>query len=368
MIDRRVVSNFNWFFFLAILTVSVIGVVTIYSANHARPEEFFRVLYIKQIYWILYGLIAMLFALVLDYRWFSRYAFLIYTLTFFGLVYVLVNGVVASGSKRWIYIGPISIQVSEFAKIAIIIVLAKYFESEKISGQYALRDLVVPAILTAALGGLIVVQPDLGTTMMILFIFLAFIVAIEINRMTLIKLFMSGLAFAPALWFFLKDYQKARVRTLFNPDLDPLGAGYHSIQSKIAIGSGGFWGKGLFAGTQSRLNFLPEKHTDFIFTLFSEEFGFIGSIGLMILYSIIILRVIRIGTISRSSFARLFCFGFAFAIFIYITVNLSMVLGLLPIVGSPLPIMSYGGSSMLATMIGFGIVMSAKVHSKQMIA
>ena len=146
MIDRRIVSNFNWFFFLAILTVSVIGVVTIYSANHARPEEFFRELYIKQIYWIVYGLIAMLFALILDYRWFSRYAFLIYTLTLIGLVYVLVNGVVVSGSKRWIYIGPISIQVSEFAKIAIIIVLAKFFESGKISGQYTLRDLVAPAI------------------------------------------------------------------------------------------------------------------------------------------------------------------------------------------------------------------------------
>ena len=151
MIDRRLVSNFNWFFFLAILAVSVIGIVTIYSANHARPEEFFRGLYIKQIYWIVYGLIAMLFALILDYRWFSRYAFLIYTLTLVGLVYVLANGIVVSGSKRWIYIGPISIQVSEFAKIAIIIVLAKFFESEKISGQYTLRDLVLIDVLNLSL-------------------------------------------------------------------------------------------------------------------------------------------------------------------------------------------------------------------------
>ena len=166
----------------------------------------------------------------------------------------------------------------------------------------------------------------------------------------------------------LEPYQKLRILTFLDPDRDPLGAGYQIIQSKIAIGSGGFSGKGFLSGTQSYLDFLPEKHTDFIFTLFSEEFGFLGSIGLIILYTIIILRVIRIGTICRSSFARLFCFGFAFALFIYITVNLSMVLGLLPIVGSPLPIMSYGGSSMLATMIGFGIVMSAKVHSKQMIA
>ena len=368
MIDRRLASNFNWLYFLSILLVSVIGVVTIYSANHARPEEFFRGLYIKQIYWICYGLIAMLVALALDYRWFSRYAYLIYALTIIGLGYVLLNGVVVSGSKRWIRISSVSIQVSEFAKIAIIIVLAKYFESGKLSGQYTLHDLIVPALLTATIGGFIVVQPDLGTTMMILFIFLAFIVAIEINQATLIKLFIGGLALAPTLWFVLKGYQKARLRTLFNPELDPLGAGYHSIQSKIAIGSGGFWGKGLFAGTQSRLNFLPEKHTDFIFTLFAEEHGFQGSLGLLLIYIIIIYRVLRVGTISRSYFAKLFCYGYASSIFFYISVNMSMVLGLLPIVGSPLPIMSYGGSSMLATMIGFAIVMSAKINHKQLIA
>jgi len=362
MIDRRVVSNFNWFFFLAILTVSVIGVVTIYSANHARPEEFFRVLYIKQIYWILYGLIAMLFALVFDYRWFSRYAFLIYTLTFFGLVYVLVNGVVASGSKRWIYIGPISIQVSEFAKIAIIIVLAKYFESEKISGQYALRDLVVPAILTAALGGLIVVQPDLGTTMMILFIFLAFIVAIEINRMTLIKLFMSGFAFAPALWFFLKDYQKARVRTLFNPDLDPLGAGYHSIQSKIAIGSGGFWGKGLFAGTQSRLNFLPEKHTDFIFSVFAEETGFFGVILLISLFIFIILKGLNIAFRAADRFGFFLSLGLIISIAFYIIFNIGMTVGIFPITGIPLPFVSYGGSSLITNYFAAGLLLNVEMR------
>ena len=159
-----------------------------------------------------------------------------------------------------------------------------------------------------------------------------------------------------------------RILTFIDPDRDPLGAGYQIIQSKIAIGSGGLDGKGFLKGTQSYLDFLPEKHTDFIFTLFSEEFGFIGSVGLLILYTIIIFRIIRIGALSRSNFSKLFCFSFAFSIFIYIVVNLSMVLGLLPIVGSPLPIMSYGGSSMLATMIGFGIVLSAKINHKQTIA
>ena len=171
----------------------------------------------------------------------------------------------------------------------------------------------------------------------------------------------------PFVISFLKPYQKLRILSFFNPDRDPLGAGYQIIQSKIAVGSGGLTGKGFLQGTQSYLEFLPEKHTDFIFTLFSEEHGFVGSVFLLIIYGILIYRVIKIGSISRSYFGRLFCYGFGSAIFIYIAVNMSMVLGLLPIVGSPLPIMSYGGSSMLATMIGLSIVMSTKIYHKQII-
>ena len=171
----------------------------------------------------------------------------------------------------------------------------------------------------------------------------------------------------PFVISFLKPYQKLRILSFFNPDRDPLGAGYQIIQSKIAVGSGGLIGKGFLQGTQSYLEFLPEKHTDFIFTLFSEEHGFVGSVFLLIVYAILIYRIIKIGSISRSYFGRLFCYGFGSAIFIYIAVNMSMVLGLLPIVGSPLPIMSYGGSSMLATMIGISIVMSTKIYNKQII-
>jgi rod shape determining protein RodA len=362
MIDRRLASNFNWLYFLSILLVSVIGVVTIYSANHARPEEFFRGLYIKQIYWIGYGLIAMLIALALDYRWFSRYAYLIYALTIIGLGYVLLNGVVVSGSKRWIRIASISIQVSEFAKIAVIIVLAKYFESGKLSGQYTLRDLIVPALLTATIGGFIVVQPDLGTTMMILFIFLAFIVAIEINRATLIKLFVGGLALAPTLWFVLKDYQKARLHTLFNPELDPLGAGYHSIQSKIAIGSGGFWGKGLFAGTQSRLNFLPEKHTDFIFSVFAEETGFFGVILLISLFVFIILKGLNIAFRAADRFGFFLSLGLIISIAFYIIFNVGMTIGIFPITGIPLPFVSYGGSSLITNFFAIGLLLNVEMR------
>ncbi|MBT6855490.1 MAG: FtsW/RodA/SpoVE family cell cycle protein, partial [Nitrospina sp.] len=215
MIDQRLTSNFNWLFFLVCIGIAILGVVSIYSANHGRPEAFFRGLYIKQIYWIGYGLIAMLIALALDYRWFSRYAYLIYFLTLLALAYVLISGVIVSGSRRWLHIGSISIQVSEFAKVSLIIALAKYFESGKMSGQYTLKDLFVPTLMTGALGGLIVVQPDLGTTMMIFFIFLVFVVAIEMETATLVKLFSGGLLLAPAVWFFLQDYQKSRLLTLF---------------------------------------------------------------------------------------------------------------------------------------------------------
>lgn len=362
MIDSRLVSNFNWLFFLTCLGIAVLGVVTIYSANHGRPEAFFRGLYIKQIYWIGYGLVAMLIALALDYRWFSRYAYLIYALTLVALAYVLVNGVVASGSRRWIHIGSISIQVSEFAKVSLILALAKYFESGKMSGQYALKDLIVPALLTAILGSFIVVQPDLGTTMMIFFIFLVFVAAIEMEKATLIKLFGGGLLIAPALWFVLKDYQKARLMTLFNPELDPLGAGYHSIQSKIAIGSGGFWGKGLLAGTQSRLNFLPEKHTDFIFSVFAEETGFLGAVVLLSLFLFIILKGLNIAFRAADRFGFFLSLGLISSISFYIIFNVGMTIGLFPITGIPLPFLSYGGSSLITNFFAIGLLLNVEMR------
>jgi rod shape determining protein RodA len=253
-------------------------------------------------------------------------------------------------------------------KIGIILCLAKYYHrlsTEKVNSfiniSIPLTLIIIPIIFVLS-------QPDLGTSILIA---TSGLIILWLGGVKIKYFFVSFITFLISLPFiitYLEPYQKLRILTFLDPDRDPLGAGYQIIQSKIAIGSGGLSGKGFLQGTQSYLDFLPEKHTDFIFTLFSEEFGFVGSVGLLLLYTIIIIRIIQIGAISRSSFARMFCFGYAFAIFIYITVNLSMVLGLLPIVGSPLPIMSYGGSSMLATMIGFGIVLSAKVHSQQTIA
>lgn len=364
MIDRRLISNFSWYILLIVLGISILGVVVIYSANHGRPEPFFQNLYIKQIYWILYGLVVMTAAIVIDYRWLSKYAYLIFFLTCLSLVYVLLYGTVTSGAKRWIHLGPLSIQVSEFAKIALIIVLAKYFESGKLQGPFELKDVIVPAILTSIIGGLIVVQPDLGTTMIIIFIFLVFITAIEINPKTLFRIFAAGIVLTPFMWFFLKDYQKTRLLTLFNPELEPLGAGYHSIQSKIAIGSGGFSGKGLLAGTQSRLNFLPEKHTDFIFSVFAEETGFIGVIILLGLYLVVILKGLNIAYRAGDRFGMFMAIGLVASFSFYIVFNIGMTIGLLPVTGVPLPLLSYGGSSLLTNFLAIGLLLNIEMRRR----
>jgi rod shape determining protein RodA len=253
-------------------------------------------------------------------------------------------------------------------KIAIILCLAKYYHRLSAEKVNSFINIFIPLTLIIIPIIFVLSHPDLGTSILIT---TSGLIILWLGGVKIKYFFVSFVTFLISLPFiitYLEPYQKLRILTFLDPDRDPLGAGYQIIQSKIAIGSGGLSGKGFLQGTQSYLDFLPEKHTDFIFTLFSEEFGFIGSVGLLLLYMIIIIRIIQIGSIARNSFARMFCFGFAFAIFIYIIVNLSMVLGLLPIVGSPLPIMSYGGSSMLATMIGFGIVLSAKIHSQQTIA
>ena len=362
MINRRLISDFNWGFFTIILVLSAIGVVIINSANHGRPEPFFRDLYIKQIYWILCGLVAMLLALIIDYRKLSQYAYVIYGVTVLALVYVLINGVVTSGTKRWIYIGSMAIQVSEFAKIALILALAKFFESGKMQGQYTLKDLWIPVTLTGVIGLLIAVQPDLGTAIIIFLIFLVFVVAIEMDRAILARIFGAGLLITPLFWFLLKDYQKRRVLTLFNPELDPLGAGYHLIQSKIAIGSGGFSGKGLFMGTQSRLNFLPEKHTDFIFSVFAEETGFIGVLVLLGLYLYILLKGLNIAFRATDRFGLFLALGITSSISFYALINIGMTIGFFPITGLPLPLLSYGGSSLVTNFFALGLLLNIEMR------
>jgi len=358
------IKNLDYILLTSVIILSVISVFVMYSTDGGEVLFHTKNHFVKLA--VFFPL--MIFVAFFNIKFWHNFSYIIYFIIILLLIYVSFFGIKSSGSKRWMDVYFFVLQPSELMKIAIIMCLAKYYHRLKIENvnSFTSITIVLSVILIPTI--FVVSQPDLGTSILIALSGLIILWLGGVKIKYFIYSFFTFLISLPFIISFLKPYQKLRILTFLDPDRDPLGAGYQIIQSKIAIGSGGLNGKGFLKGTQSYLDFLPEKHTDFIFTLFSEEFGFIGSVGLLILYSIIIFRIVRIGSISRSNFARLFCFGYAFAIFIYIVVNLSMVLGLLPIVGSPLPIMSYGGSSMLATMIGFGIVLSAKINHKQMIA
>ena len=358
------IKNLDYILLISVILLSVLSVFVMYSTDGGEILFHTKNHFVKLA--VFFPL--MIFVAFFNIKFWHNFSYIIYLIVILLLIYVSFFGIKSSGSQRWMDLYLFVLQPSELMKIAIIMCLAKYFHRIKIENVNSFTSITIVLSIIIIPIIFVIAQPDLGTSILIA---LSGLIILWLGGMKIkyfIYSFITFLISLPFIISFLKPYQKLRILTFLDPDRDPLGAGYQIIQSKIAIGSGGLNGKGFLKGTQSYLDFLPEKHTDFIFTLFSEEFGFIGSVGLLILYSIIIFRIVRIGAISRSNFARLFCFGYAFAIFIYIVVNLSMVLGLLPIVGSPLPIMSYGGSSMLATMIGFGIVLSAKINHKQMIA
>ena len=360
----RKIKDLDLVLLICIFLLGVISLATMYSTDSGQILFHTKSHFFKFVIFTLLMLIVSFFNIRF---WFSL-GYLSYLVVIAMLIWTVNFGVTASGSQRWIDLYFINLQPSELMKICIILCLAKYFHRMKLEHVNSIYTLLTSLIVIILPMGLVIVQPDLGTSLLIAISGIAVIWFAGINHKYFIYTMLGFVISLPFIIAFLKPYQKLRVLTFLNPDRDPLGAGYQIIQSKIAVGSGGLFGKGFLKGTQSYLEFLPEKHTDFIFTLFSEEFGFVGSATLLIIYAIIIYRIVAIGAGSRSYFAKIFCYSFGAAIFVYITINMSMVLGLLPIVGSPLPIMSYGGSSMLATMIGFGVVMSAKVHSQQSIA
>ena len=350
----------DYFLIIIVAIIGSISVVSIYSTESGN-FSFYTKNHLTR--FLVFFSMFLVLSFVRVSVWY-RQAYIFYILGILLLLLVIFFGISASGSKRWINFFIMNLQPSELMKIAIIVCFARYYHRIQSSDIQSYKYLLQPIILLLIPCYLVITQPDLGTAILIAGSGLAIIWLAGLN----LKYFIySGLILLVSLPFvisFLKPYQKSRILTFFNPDRDPLGAGYQIIQSKIAIGSGGFLGKGFLQGTQSYLEFLPEKHTDFIFTLFSEEFGFVGSMVLILLYALLIYRIIRIGFSSRSFFAKLYCFGFASALFLYIFVNIAMVVGLLPIVGAPLPIMSYGGSSMLSIMLGLGIVMSCKIYSR----
>ena len=349
--------------YFLIIIVAIIGSMSVFSIYSTESGNFSFYTKNHLTRFLVFFSMFLVLSFVRVSVWY-RQAYIFYILGILLLLLVIFFGISASGSKRWINFFIMNLQPSELMKIAIIVCFARYYHRIQSSDIQSYKYLLQPIILLLIPCYLVITQPDLGTAILIAGSGLAIIWLAGLN----LKYFVySGLILLVSLPFvisFLKPYQKSRILTFFNPDRDPLGAGYQIIQSKIAIGSGGLLGKGFLQGTQSYLEFLPEKHTDFIFTLFSEEFGFVGSMVLILLYILLIYRIIRIGFSCRSFFAKLYCFGFASALFLYIFVNIAMVLGLLPIVGAPLPIMSYGGSSMLSIMLGLSIVMSCKIYSR----
>ena len=356
--------NFDYLLLVCILLLGLISLVTMYSTDGGKILFHTKSHFTKL---VVFTSMMLVISFINIKFWFSI-GYLSYLAVVGLLVWTYLFGIQSSGSQRWIDLYFINLQPSELMKIFIILCLAKYFHRMKLENVNSIYTILTSLIVILLPIGLVIVQPDLGTSLLIAISGIAVLWFAGINHKYFIYTMIGFLISLPFIISFLKPYQKLRVLTFLNPDRDPLGAGYQIIQSKIAVGSGGIFGKGFLKGTQSYLEFLPEKHTDFIFTLFSEEFGFVGSAFLLLIYAVIIYRILSIGATSRSYFAKLFCYSFSGAMFVYIAINMSMVLGLLPIVGSPLPIMSYGGSSMLATMIGFGIVMSAKVHNQQSIA
>ncbi len=362
MFDRRLIQHFDWVLLLLAVIVTAIGIVNLYSATHAIREMGGAAVFYRQIYWFLIGLLACLFMTTFNYHLLERLAYPTYFLAVFLLVLVLLVGRVTSGSQRWLSLGFISFQPSELAKLALIMVLARFLSQGAGSRVHRLRDLWQPLLLIAVPCGLILKEPDLGTAILIAAVSLSMILFVRVNGKSLAIAGIAVLSLTPLIWSRLKEYQRLRILTFLKPELDPLGAGYHVTQSKITIGSGQFWGKGFLKGTQTRLHFLPEQHTDFAFSVLAEEWGFVGAVVLLLLYLFLIVWAINVARNSKDKFGSILATGVAAMIFWQVVINVGMVTGLVPVVGIPLVLFSYGGTSLVMTMASIGLLMNVSMR------
>ena len=348
--------NFTYFFFISVL--AAVGVLMLYSAANGD----WNVWALKHVVRFAMGAAFMGVLVFVDIKVFLHYAYYFYAATLLLLIVVQVAGYTGMGATRWINLGFMKLQPSELMKIALVLALAKYFHSTTLQNIETIRGIIPPILMALVPAGLIMVQPDLGTGMMLLMTtgVILFVVGVQIWKFVAVGAGVTALM--PIAWHFLHDYQRQRVLTFLNPERDPLGAGYHIMQSKIALGSGGVFGKGFLNGTQSHLNFLPEKHTDFIFTMLSEEFGIIGALAVVIINFLILLYSYSFALKTTSYFGKLTIIGLTTNYFLYVFINIAMVLGLIPVVGVPLPMISYGGTVMLSVMASFGVIMAMYVN------
>ncbi len=358
MTIREKLMNISFWYVMFICLLAAIGVTMLYSAANGNWQPWA----VNQLLRFGVGFGVMIFFALIDIRIILRYSYLFYFFTLILLVVVEVTGHIGMGAQRWINFGFFKLQPSELMKIALVLVLARYFHSTQLQTIESTSGMIKPLLLALVPAGLVIIQPDLGTGLMLLMTTTAIFFAVGVQVWKFVAVGLAGIVMAPIAWHFLHDYQKDRVLTFLNPERDPLGAGYHIIQSKIALGSGGVFGKGFLKGTQTHLNFLPEKHTDFIFTMLSEELGMIGAVMVILINFCIIAYGYSFAFKSSSYFGKLVAIGLTTNYFLYVFINISMVLGLIPVVGIPLPLISYGGTVMLSVMASFGILLSVHIN------
>lgn len=355
---REKLRHLNFTYFILISLLAVAGVMMLYSAANGRWDGWA----VNHALRFALGFAVMFAASMVDIKLFLRYAYPFYFATLALLIVVEVAGYTGMGATRWIDLKFIKLQPSELMKIALVMALAKYFHTSTLQSIETVRGIVPPLMMALVPAALIMAQPDLGTAMMLLFTTSVILFAVGVQVWKFVALGGMAAVLMPIGWHFLHDYQKLRVLTFLDPERDPLGSGYHIMQSKIALGSGGVFGKGFLKGTQSHLNFLPEKHTDFIFTMLSEEFGLIGGVVIILVNMLILAYSYAFAMRTTSYFGKLLIIGLATNYFLYVFINIAMVLGLLPVVGVPLPLISYGGTVILSVCASFGVIMAVYIN------
>ena len=355
---RQKLLRLNWEFLLLIMLTASVGFAMLYSAANGSFDPWAS----RQMSRFAVGVAMMLTVALIDIRFWLRASYPIYGACLALLAAVEIMGSIGMGAQRWLDLGFFQLQPSEVMKIAVVLALARYFHGFDVDEAGRLRNLIIPVFIVLAPMALVLRQPDLGTAGVIAMVGAAMFWIGGARLWQFGVVAAAAAAAVPVGWQFLHAYQKQRIFTFLNPETDPLGSGYHILQSKIALGSGGLFGKGFLEGTQSHLNFLPEKQTDFIFTMLAEEFGLVGGVGLIALYALLVGYGFYIALRCRSQFARLLAMGITVNFFLYVFINIAMVMGVLPVVGVPLPLISYGGTAMLTVLIGFGLVMSFWLH------
>jgi len=350
--------EFNWGFLLLLTVISSMGFAMLYSV----ADGSFSPWALRQMIRFGAGVGILIVVAMIDIRVWMRVAYPMYAVALALVLAVDIVGFKGMGAQRWLNLGFIQLQPSEIMKVALLLALARYFHGLEQDEVSRIRNLIVPLLMVVVPVGLVVKQPDLGTAILLTIAGGTIFFAAGLAWRYFVFSGIAVLAAVPVIWDRLHDYQKNRVFTFLDPERDPLGAGYHILQSKIALGSGGLFGKGFMQGTQAHLNFLPEKQTDFIFTMLGEELGFVGAMALLILYAIVLAFSLNVALQCRNQFGRLLAMGVAVSFFFYVFINTAMVMGLLPVVGVPLPLVSYGGTAMLSIMFAFGLLMSCYIH------